>query len=74
MTTRSLFILVTARSVRILLECFLAFGLCDINHPPTKLQEGNVFIRVCLYIGKGGPHVTITHGALDLTVQPLPQT
>ena len=32
-------------------------------HPPKKgLREGNVFTSVC-------PHVSITHDALDLTVQ-----
>ena len=34
-----------------------------------KLWEGNVFSCVCL--SAGGPNVTITHDALDLTVQPL---
>ena len=37
---------------------------------PTKLQEGNVFIRVCLFTGQS--HVTITHDALDFTVQGCP--
>ena len=39
--------------------------------PPTKLQEGYVFSHVCLFTGVG-PHVTITHDALDLTVQAYP--
>ena len=33
-----------------------------------KLWEGNVFIVVCLSVHRG-PYVTITHDALDLTVQ-----
>ena len=33
-----------------------------------KLWEGNVFIVVCLSVYRG-PYVTITHDALDLTVQ-----
>ena len=37
--------------------------------PPTKLREGNVFTGVCLSVGRGDPHVTITDDALDLTVQ-----
>ena len=43
--------------------------------PPTKLLEGNVFSRVCLvilFIGGEGPHVTIIHDALDITVQANP--
>ena len=36
-----------------------------------KLWEGTVFTGVCLS-AHGGPHVTITHDALDLTVQPPP--
>ena len=36
---------------------------------PTKYREGNVFARV--YLSTGG-HVTITHDALDLTIQDLP--
>ena len=42
---------------------------------PTKLWESNAFTRVRLSTGgrrEGCPHVTITHGALDLTVQPPP--
>ena len=39
----------------------------------TKLREGNVFICVCLsFCSKGNSHGTITHDALDLTVQPPP--
>ena len=36
-----------------------------------KLQEGNIFSRVCLSVILSGKvsHVTITHDALDLTVQ-----
>ena len=34
---------------------------------PTKLREGNVFTGVCLSVGQGDPHVTITDDALDLT-------
>ena len=37
-----------------------------IHRPPAKLREGNVFTGVCLFRGKGVPHVTITHCALDL--------
>ena len=39
-----------------------------------KLRQGNIFTGVCLsaclslQVG-GGPHVTITHDVLDLTVQ-----
>ena len=37
---------------------------------PSKLLEGNVFKGVSRFIGEGrGPHVTITHDALDLTEQ-----
>ena len=41
-------------------------------HPPTKLWEGNV-IQVCLSVSLSteGHHMTITHDALDLTVQAL---
>ena len=43
-------------------------------HPPTKLWEGNVFTGVCDSIQRG-PLVTITHDAMNLTVQPhWPQT
>ena len=38
--------------------------------PLRKLQEGNIFIRVCLFTG--GTHVTITYDALDLTDQATP--
>ena len=42
-------------------------------HPPPKIREGNVFTHVCLSVHTEGPHVTISHYALDLTVQgPLP--
>ena len=42
-------------------------------HPSMKLRDGNVFTGVCLSIHgeRGGSHVTITHDALDLTVQGL---
>ena len=50
---------VNAQAVCILLECILV----DCYYcPPTKLWRGNVFTGV-------GPHITIIHGALDLTVQ-----
>ena len=51
MATRSLLILVKARLVRILLECFLVF----INNyrPQTKLREGNAFTGVCVQEGVG---------------------
>ena len=39
--------------------------------PRTKLLEGNVFTRVCLFTGEGGHHVAITHDALDVSVQAL---
>ena len=44
----------------------------NIYHPPTKLRKGNVFSRVCPSVipSMGGPHVTITHDALDLIVSP----
>ena len=54
--------------------------------PPTKLREGNVYSSVCMLVSHSvlrrgeGPHVTITHDALDLTIHipshdpsPLPQ-
>ena len=50
----------------------------NIYRPPTKLREGNVFSRVCPSVshsvgGEGrGPHVTITHDILDLTIQGPP--
>ena len=37
-------------------------------HPPTKLWEGNIFTGVCDSIQRG-PLVTITHDAMNLTVQ-----
>ena len=38
--------------------------------PPTKLREGNVFTGVCHYVQLGGgPHMTITHDVLNLTLQ-----
>ena len=37
-----------------------------------KLWEGNVFTHVCLSVQKGGPHMTITRDALDLTEQGPP--
>ena len=41
--------------------------------PPTKLGEGNVFTGVYHYVQLGGgPHMTITHDALDLTPQTPP--
>ena len=44
--------------------------------PPKKLQEGNVFSRVCpsvsLSTGGGGSHVTIARDALDLIIQSPP--
>ena len=49
----------------------LEFGF---NSPPMKLREGNVFSRVCVsFCSWGSPNVTITHDALDLTIQaPIP--
>ena len=45
------------------------FGVSTaIYHPQTKLQEGNVFIGVCLPFCWGS-HVTPTRDPLDLTVQ-----
>ena len=40
-------------------------------HLPMKLWEGHVFSHVCLsaFLSTGGPHVTITHDALDLNIQ-----
>ena len=40
------------------------------NSFATLWHTNEVFSRVCL--STGGPHVTITHDALDLTVSPLP--
>ena len=38
--------------------------------PQTKFWEGNIFSRVCLSVNGGrGSRVTITHDALELTVQ-----
>ena len=53
-----------------------------IYHQPTKLREGNVLSYVCLSVRpQEGSNVTITHGALYLTVlgsplvpAPAPQT
>ena len=42
--------------------------------PPTKLQEGNVFNRVCLSVCPQGSHVTNDHNALDLTVEGPPSS
>ena len=42
--------------------------------PPMKLWKGNDFSHVCQSVSHSvdrGCHVTITHDALDLTVQPL---
>ena len=47
-------VIVTGRSVMV------------YHHQPAKLREGHVFSRVCLFTG--GLHVTIIHGALDLTL------
>ena len=46
----------------------------NIYRPPTKLPQGNVFYCLCLSVQRERvPHVTITHDALDLTVQiPIP--
>ena len=38
-------------------------------HLPTKLRECNVFSHVCQSFWPWGSHVTITHDALDLTIQ-----
>ena len=46
-----------------------------IYRPPTKLREGNVFTRVLsviLFTGDGGPNVSITYDALDLTIERPP--
>ena len=39
------------------------------------MQEGNAFSHVCLSVilSGGCPHVTITHDALDLTIQGNPR-
>ena len=42
-----------------------------ITNPTTKFWEGNVFSLVCLSVHRGS-HVTITHDALDLTIQRSP--
>ena len=50
------------------------FIYTDIFTARTKLREGNVFkVFLCSHEGLGY-HVTNTHDALDLTVQPLHQT
>ena len=42
-------------------------------HPPTKLRKGNVFSHICVCLGRGDSHVTVTHDTLDLAAQrPLP--
>ena len=41
----------------------------DFFRTQTKSREGNVFTGACFC--PGGPHMTNTHAALDLTVQPL---
>ena len=46
----------------------------NFYHPPTELREGNVFVHVYPSVSLsvhrgGGPCMTITHDALDLTVQ-----
>ena len=49
------------------------FGENVCYSTPTNLQEGNVFSRVCLlFCPQERAHMTITHDALDLTVQPPP--
>ena len=49
-------------------------GVWEIYYrTPTKWRERNVLSCVCLSVcPKGGPHVTITHDALDLTTQGSP--
>ena len=42
----------------------------DFCHPSSKLLEGNVSTRACLFSGR--ERDAITHDALDLTVQGLP--
>ena len=39
--------------------------------PPTKLREGNVFTGICILMGRGSSHVTITHDALASLYRPL---
>ena len=42
-----------------------------ITGPPTKFEKGNVFIMSVRHsVHTDGHHVTITHDALDFTVQP----
>ena len=50
---------------------FIQEEALDSSFPPTKLREGNVYTRVCLFTGGGGPYVIITHDALVLTVHAL---
>ena len=45
---------------------------CSYYCLPMKLQEGNIFTGVYLSFCLVGFHVTITHDALDLTIQGPP--
>ena len=48
----------------------MAHLFIHIYRQPTKLREGNVFSRVCHSVNRGGgPHVSITHDALNLTIR-----
>ena len=64
-------------------QCFPRFFPVNFNvyfqyyHPATKLREGIVYcfhLCVCLSVHRGGPLVTTTYDALDLTVQGPPTT
>ena len=50
-----------------------SFEVRNYYRPPRKLREANVLSRVCLsvYLSTGGgvPCVTITHDALNLSIQ-----
>ena len=58
---------------KVLLEDGYKVSVSVYYHPRTNLRECNDFIHVCLFAGQS--HVTITHDALDLTIQSsLPRT
>ena len=55
------------------IRCLRLYDCRVFYCPPTKLWQGNVFIRVRMSFHNGergrGSRVSITHYALDLTVQ-----
>ena len=62
-------VVIVAIPVRTDLSLFMGSQFILFYHLPKELRECNVFIRVCL---SWGTRVTITHDALDPTIQPLP--